>query len=72
VAYRRGADLRRRARFPTPRIHPGDRALSDYRFWRGFGYPIGVRRPGRLVDFFGTAWASSGIVVALVMREALR
>ena len=37
-----------------------------------FGYPIGVHRPGRLADFFGAAWASSGIVVALVMREALR
>jgi len=54
------------------------RSLSVYRFWRDLGYAIGALSAGVIADIFGLSWAigtiavltfSSGIVVALLMRE---
>jgi len=61
--------------------HPAWRArsLSVYRFWRDLGYAIGALSAGIIADLFGLSWAiatiaaltfASGLVVALVMREA--
>jgi MFS family permease len=63
--------------------HPSWRArsLSVYRFWRDSGYAIGALVSGLLADLFGFAWAiaaagmlaaTSGIIVALVMKEEKR
>jgi MFS family permease len=55
------------------------RSLSVYRFWRDLGYAIGALSAGLIADFFGLMWSIiaiaaltfvSGIVVAVVMREA--
>jgi MFS family permease len=61
--------------------HPAWRArsLSVYRFWRDLGYAIGALSAGIIADLFGLSSAiatiaaltfASGLVVALVMREA--
>jgi MFS family permease len=56
------------------------RSLSVYRFWRDLGYAIGALAAGLIADRFGFPWAIgsaaaltflSGLVVALVMREAV-
>jgi MFS family permease len=56
------------------------RSLSVYRFWRDLGYAIGALAAGLVADRFGFPWAIgsagavtfvSGLVVALVMREAV-
>lgn len=63
--------------------HPSWRArsLSVYRFWRDLGYAIGALSAGIIADFFGLSWAIgsigaltflSGVIVALLMREAGR
>lgn len=60
--------------------HPSWRArsLSVYRFWRDSGYAIGALVSGVLADLVGFVWtiaavgflaATSGVVVALVMKE---